>query len=567
MLMQKLRSLQAQLAALEKSQAVIEFDPHGIILNANQNFLNVMGYSLAEIQGKHHRMFADPAYAASPEYEAFWESLRRGEYSAAEFHRLGKNGKKIWIQASYNPVHGRFGKVIKVVKYATDITEQKLKNADYAGQIAAIGKSQAVIEFDLQGTILKANQNFLNAMGYTLAEIQGKHHRMFVDPAYAASTEYEAFWENLRRGEYSAAEFQRFGKNGKKIWIQASYNPILDMNGKPFKVIKYATDITEQKLKNADYAGQIEAIGKSQAVIEFDLQGTILKANQNFLNVMGYSLAEIQGKHHRMFADPTYAASREYEAFWERLRQGEPMVSEFQRFGKGGKEVWIQASYNPILDMNGKPFKVVKYASDITNKVKSKIESKDISESLLESIHAVAAATEEMTASISEISKNMGQSKQSIDDIVLKNSHADGLMSKLQETTSSMESVVQLINTIAAQVNLLSLNATIEAARAGEAGKGFAVVAAEVKNLATQTSKATEEIAIQITALQKVAAEVTASSVAISTSTGSVSASVSGVASAIEEQSVVTQDISSNMHKASDAVAQLNACIKRAVSG
>ncbi|MGE3641628.1 MAG: PAS domain-containing protein, partial [Pirellulales bacterium] len=238
--------------------------------------------------------------------------------------------------------------------------------APLADELAAIGKSQAVIEFNNDGTIVQANPNFLNAVGYSLEEIQGQHHRMFCDPAYTQSPAYQEFWAKLNRGEYQAAEYQRFGKGGKEIWIQASYNPIVDSNGKVCKVVKYATDVTAQKIKNADYEGQISAIGKSQAVIEFKMDGTVVYANANFLKTLGYELDEIRGKHHRMFCEPTFAASAEYQAFWAALNRGEYQAAEYKRIGKGGKEIWIQASYNPILDLNGKPFKVVKYASDIT---------------------------------------------------------------------------------------------------------------------------------------------------------------------------------------------------------
>ena len=355
-----------QLAAIDRSQAVIEFTPEGTVLRANANFLQAVGYTLDEIQGRHHRMFVDPEYARSAEYAAFWQKLGRGEFHTGEYRRLRKDGSEIWIQASYNPVFDPAGRPCKIVKYATDITERKLRSADHAGQIAAIGRAQAVIEFTLDGTVLGANDNFLQAVGYTLDEIQGRHHRLFVDPDYAAGPDYAAFWEKLGRGDFHAGEYRRIRKDGSEIWIQASYNPILDMNGRPFKIVKYATDVTAQKLRNADYAGQIDAIGKSQAVIEFDMDGTVRDANPNFLHALGYTLDEIRGRHHRLFVDPDYAASAEYTAFWEKLNRGEFHAGEYRRIGKGGREIWIQASYNPILDMNGRPFKVVKYATDVT---------------------------------------------------------------------------------------------------------------------------------------------------------------------------------------------------------
>jgi methyl-accepting chemotaxis protein len=235
--------------------------------------------------------------------------------------------------------------------------------------VAAINKSQAVIEFALDGTIVTANANFLGAMGYSLDEIKGQHHSIFVEPAYGQSAGYRQFWEKLKRGEFDAGQYKRLGKGGKEIWIQASYNPILDKNGKPIKVVKFATDITAQRLATANFEGQLAAIHKAQAVIEFDLGGRILDANENFCKTLGYALDEIKGQHHSMFADPTYRQSVEYRAFWDKLGRGEYDAGQYKRIGKGGKEIWIQASYNPILDLNGKAFKVVKFATDITAQV------------------------------------------------------------------------------------------------------------------------------------------------------------------------------------------------------
>ena len=239
-------------------------------------------------------------------------------------------------------------------------------SSDERAMVEAIMRSQAVIEFRLDGTIITANEYFLSALGYELDEIAGKHHRMFVDPAEAQSPDYAQFWADLAAGKFQAAAYRRIAKGGREIWIQASYNPVFDKAGKPIKVIKFATDITEQKNRAADHEAQIAAIGRVQAVIEFDLDGTVLQANENFLATLGYRLDEIAGKHHRMFCDPAYAGSADYARFWERLRAGEYIAAEFQRFGKGGKVVWVEEAYNPIFDAQGKPLKDVKFATDIT---------------------------------------------------------------------------------------------------------------------------------------------------------------------------------------------------------
>jgi methyl-accepting chemotaxis protein len=236
----------ATLRALDKSFAVIEFTPDGRIVTANALFCQTVGYDLAEIKGRHHSMFAPPGYAETEEYRNFWRRLGNGEYDAGEYRRFGKGGREIWLQASYTPVAKGNGKVAKVVKLALDITKAKAQAARDASLMQAMVRSQAVIEFTLEGEILDANENFLKVMGYSRDEVIGRKHAMFADPAFAASAEYKAFWEKLRGGEFIAGEFNRVAKSGQPVWLQASYNPIFDASGKPARVVKFATDLTER---------------------------------------------------------------------------------------------------------------------------------------------------------------------------------------------------------------------------------------------------------------------------------------------------------------------------------
>jgi methyl-accepting chemotaxis protein len=414
-----------------------------------------------------------------------------------------------------------------------------------------MSRAQAVIEFNMDGSIVTANDNFLGAVGYSLSEIQGKHHSMFVTPADRDSGAYREFWASLNRGEFQAAEYKRLGKGGKEIWILATYNPILNEAGKPFKVVKFATDVTEQKMKVLDSDGQISAIGKSQAVIEFNMDGSIRVANQNFLNAMGYSLGEIQGKHHSMFVDHDERNSPAYREFWDALNRGQYQAAEYKRIAKGGREIWIQASYNPILDLNGKPFKVVKYATDITAQAMAR-QKAERARSLIES---VAAGSEEMSASIREISQTMTKSRETAAMATGRVESADQQAMKLNAAAQAMSGIVQLIGDITGQINLLALNATIESARAGEAGRGFAVVASEVKNLANQAKQATDTISGEIEALNNVAGDVVASLGAIKTAIGSVNEFITSTAAAVEEQSIVTSDMSTNMQRASSELA------------
>jgi methyl-accepting chemotaxis protein len=544
----------AQANAIGKSQAVIEFGMDGKIITANQNFLDVLGYRLEEIQGKHHSMFVAPDMRDSAAYRTFWTNLNRGEYQAGEYKRIGKGGREVWIQASCNPIFDRNGKPRKVIKFATDITAQKIRSMEDAGKMAAIGRAQAVIEFNLDGTIITANDNFLKVVGYSLAEIQGKHHSLFVQPAERDGNAYREFWASLNRGEFQSAEYKRLGKGGKEVWILASYNPILDDTGKPFKVVKFASDVTEQKLKTANFAGQIEAIGKSQAVIEFNMDGTVLDANGNFLNTLGYSLAEIKGKHHSMFVPPEERQGDAYRAFWASLNRGEFQAAEYGRIGKGGRKVWIQASYNPIRDLNGQPYKVVKYATDVTRQVLVRMGN----ERVRAMMETVAAGAEELNSSVREISAAMVKSKDTASAAVERVEAADQQAQRLSEAAGAMSNIVQLIGDITGQINLLALNATIESARAGEAGRGFAVVAAEVKNLANQAKQATDKIEQEIGNLNGISSDVVGALNSIKSAIQNVSEFVTSTAAAVEEQSTVAGEMSSSMQRAAAEAASIS---------
>jgi len=542
----KARDALAQADAISKSQAVIEFNMDGTIITANQNFLGAMGYGLPEIVGKHHSMFMPRDMRDSAEYRAFWADLNLGKYKAGEFKRVGNGDRDVWIHASYNPIMDSSGKPVKVIKFASDITAQKIRSMEDAGKIAAIGRAQAVIEFNLDGTIITANENFLSTLGYSLSEIQGKHHSMFVATAERESAAYREFWAGLNRGEFRSGEYKRFGKGGKEIWILASYNPILDDAGKPFKVVKFATDITADKLRAADFAGQIEAIGKSQAVIEFNMDGVVLNANENFLVTLGYSLPDVQGKHHRMFMPSEDRDTAPYREFWAALNRGEFQSGEYRRVGRGGKDVWIQASYNPIRDLNGNPYKVVKYASDVTAQVIARMKSEKV-RGLMES---VAAGAEELNASVREISEAMSKSRETANNAVDRVEAADHQAQRLSNAADSMRSIVQLIGDITGQINLLALNATIESARAGEAGRGFAVVAAEVKNLANQAKQATDKIEQEIGNLNAISGDVVTALQTIRKAIESVNEYVTSTAAAVEEQSAVTSEMSTGMQRA-----------------
>lgn len=790
--------------AIDSSYAFIEFDINGNVITANDNFLKTMGYSLNEITGKHHRMFVDPNFASSNEYSKFWEELREGKVQVAEFKRVNSAGKEVWLQAVYSPVKDEMGRIIKVVKIATDITAQvqmreeakqaaeELKaqeeeirqqmeemsatqeemartSAEMKGVINAIDSSYAYIEFDTQGNILSGNENFLSAMSYSGDEIKGRHHRIFVDRTYANSSEYEKFWNELRNGNVQSGQFKRIDKNGNDVYLQAVYSPVLDTTGKVLKVIKIATNITEEKetaaqlqreidarMASVDTAcivsevdlkgyityvndkhcevsgytrdelmganqnivrhpdmpkevfkemwatigrgkifkglvknrrkdgtpyyvdgvftpilgkdgkpvkyigiryditqqtyeklaaeGVVNAIDASFASIEFDTKGNILNANNNFLNTMEYSLDEIKGKHHRLFVDRNYGNSAEYTRFWEDLAVGKVQADQYKRISRSGKEIWLQAVYSPIKDDMGRIVKIIKIATDITvqkenaietekaanevNRVVSAlaigdltqrytIESKGDLKVMGDSLNAatgnlnnllgnisqianlvassaeelltkgeqmknttqeVASATQQMAEGAQQQAQQTDESSKLIEGVLKsanemgkkaefinnaadrgQKSATEGLstirkvvdnmgeilnsaattsnsITVLAQRSEEIASTLSVITDIASQTNLLALNAAIEAARAGDAGRGFAVVAEEIRKLAEGSRKSAIDIEKVIREVQK---DVSAAGKSIET----MEVSVKSGNTASKEAEVVFQNI------------------------
>ncbi len=733
-----LQDSSAKLGALDRSQAVIEFDATGVILFANQNFLDTVGYTIEEIKGKHHSMFAEATYAQSVEYKEFWAALGRGEYQAAEYRHLGKGGKEIWIQASYNPILDQSGKTISIVKYATDITNmvqerrealfkssafegasgammmidrdfmvtfvnestktllgdnaevfrsiwpnfnpdaivgscidifhknpshqrQMLSdtsrlpfntdievgdfrfelnvsgvfdaNGEYVGNalewadvtaerlntgmLSALDKSQAVIEFGLDGIIVNANENFLQVMDYSLDEIRGKHHSMFVEASYKDSADYKAFWDALRSGKHQSGEYKRIGKNGAEVWIQGSYNPIFDGNGKPFKVVKYATDITQmiqarsealfksaafegssvammmidrdfmvtfvnestKKLLgdnaevfrsiwpnfnpdmivgscidifhknpahqrqllsdpsrlpyNTDIAvgdfrfelnvsgvfdvsgeyvgnalewadvtadrlnsGMLDAIDKAQEVVEYTLEGTVENANEIFLSSFGYSLDQIKGKHHNIFVDKSDRGSPEYKEFWDALRKGEYQTGEYKRVSSSGDEIWVQASYNSVVDGNGKPFKVVEFATDITDIVHDRQKREAEQKERTEALNIVVSSLADGLGKLSDGDLTNQLSEQFAEEYEELRVNFNNAVGKLQETMSMIittaDGIRQGSSEISTATGDLSKRTESQAATLEETAAALDQITATVKQSAENAKEAND---------------------------------------------------------------------------
>jgi methyl-accepting chemotaxis protein len=432
---------QGVLDALDISLATIEFDPSGTILTANKNFCTAVGYDLSEIKGKHHRMFVDPAYASSSDYAAFWAKLGAGEFDSREYKRIAKGGRIIWIQATYNPIKNRKGEVERIVKVASDITAQKLKQSEFEGLLKAISLVQATIEFTTDGLIVDANQNFLDLMGYSMDELRGRHHRMFVDPEYAKSKTYQESWATLNRGEFISNSFRRLGKGGREVWIRASYNPVFDASGRIAKIVKFATDITD-------------------------------------LTHIGAGLARLANK------DLTQKIEQPFAPAFEKLR----------------------ADFNDAHDdLSGTVRDILRGADNIHSGSSEISEAADglsrRTEQQAASLEQTAAALDEITATVGKTATSARQARETVglahqdaDKSGQVVSDAIVAIGAIEKSSGEISQIIGVIDEIAFQTNLLALNAGVEAARAGEAGRGFAVVASEVRALAQRSAEAAKEI-------------------------------------------------------------------------
>ena len=419
-----------------------------------------------------------------------------------------------------------------------------------AALLAALEPVQAVIEFDLEGRVLRANSLFLDLMGYSANEVLGQHHRMFCPPEVTASDAYRALWEGLRAGQVREDVFLRVTKAGRPVWLQASYNPILDVTGKPYKVVKFAVDITHDMTSAAETKGKIDAISLSQTVIEFDMEGNVQTANPNFLRTMGYTLAEIRGKHHSMFCEPGLVQSQAYRDFWADLGEGKFQSARYRRIGKHGAEVWIQATYNPILDVDGRPYKVVKYAIDITAQVQRE-------RAVAQKVQDITAVLHAMSDAIKRLARSAGRSTELAEQTQREAGDGSGLVRRsrdailaIERSSSDIHEIVDTISEISSQTHLLAFNAAIEAARAGEQGVGFSVVADEVRKLAEKSSLAAREIAklihqtvSRVAEGSRLSEEVDAAFSRILGAVEATTRSISEIRIATEEQEHSTQDV------------------------
>jgi methyl-accepting chemotaxis protein len=519
--------LRGQIDAIYATQAVAHFDVDGTITSVNPMFVNLLGYSAEELIGQHHRMLVLPAHATSDQYRKFWDNLRSGQVQQGAFMRICKNGKDIWLRASYTPIRDEYGQIFKVIQYAVDISWQLLLNYDFEGQIKAIRASQAVCQFEPDGRVIEANDIFLERLGYKSADLVGQHHRILVDRKTGDSADYAQFWSSLQKGEARLGEFKLVTSTGRELWLHASYTPFLDHHGRVQKVMMYGVDVTEQKLVNSDYQGQIEGINASQAVISFAPDGTILDANANFLKAIGYSLQEIRGKHHGIFVREEHRKSDAYRQHWEDLRAGKSASGEFRHAGAGGRAIWIQSTYVPIKNSSGEVTKVVEYCTDVTQQ----------KETMLEIARLITAAKEGRLSERAQLGDSTGDNRKLREDI---NAMMDSFTKPLQEITRVMK-----------EVSNYNLTQDMEGTYQGELQSLQMYVNTALLQLRESLRKVKDSSSI----VRSSAGEIASGNSELSTRTEEQASSLEETASAMEEMTTTVQQTAGNAKLANELAA------------